>query len=173
MLLLMVFATMLFTVVTPSAIRVESCNATGVSRPIENLEQLIGTTKILYMYSDLPITGPICVDNVISVPNIQEISAYETVCGKVGDIKLKIKESLFELSGFISQDNNKTYIRFGCQTAEVQLRSVDNYVLWVLPELNIIELSGEAVLSKEELQCVADKVDVTQGMKGLPICWKV
>lgn len=173
MFLPVVLLTVLFTIVTPLAIRVEGCNATGVSRPIENLEELIGTTTVLYDYSDAQIPEPICVDNVISVPNIQEISAYETVCGKVGDIKLKIRVNLFDLSGFISQDNNKTYFRASCQTAEVQLRSVDDYLLWILPELNTILLSGEAVLSKDELQCVADKVDVTQGRKGSPICWKV
>lgn len=172
MFLPVVFLTALITAVTPSPIGIASCNATGVSRPIENLEQLIGTTKVLYAYFDLDIPGPICVNNFISLPSIQEILAYEAVNGKVGDIKLKIEASLL-LSGFISQGNNKTYLRSLGQTTVVKLRSVDDYVLWVFPELNISELSGEVVPSKDELQCVADKVDVMQGRKGLPICWKV
>lgn len=162
----------LATSVTPSTIRVKNCNATGVSRPIENLEQIIGNVKILYAYFNLQLPQPMCIDNVISVPNTQEITAYETICGKVGDIKLKLEASHL-LSGFISQGDNKTYVRSGCQTSEVELRSVDGLVLWVFPELNISELSGQVVLSKAELQCVADKVDVMQGKKGFPICWKI
>lgn len=167
-----VFLTVLFTIVTPSAIRVESCNATGVSRPIENLEEIIGTTKFLYAYFELHLPEPICVDNVISVPSIQEISAYETICGKLGDVKLKIEANLV-FSAFISQGNNKTYLRYSCQDIQIELRSVDGLVLWNLPEFDISELSGKVVLSKDELECVADKIDVMQGKKGFPICWNL
>lgn len=67
------------------------------------------------------------------------------------------------------QWNNKTYVTHRCQAIEVELRAVDGYVLYNTPFAGLI---GNAVPSKEELQCVADKVDVMKGHKGTPICWK-
>lgn len=78
----MVLLTVLFAAGMPSAIRETSCNATGVSTSIENLDQLVGTIKVLYVYDqNINIPVPICLDGEISKPTILDIVGYVVTCG--------------------------------------------------------------------------------------------
>lgn len=149
-------------------------NQTEISIPM-TMEELpsFNIIQYLWMHSPPPLFPYECLTFVVREPTRLEVNLYKTLCGKGPEIRYRVSSGI----GFIylGEENGVYYIMIFCQLYRFELRRVQDYVLWIVPDAGIKELTrNETVLTMEDLSHFANSIDAAKGDEdiGHTICCK-
>lgn len=145
-------------------------NSTSMS--IDELPSL-NIMQYLWMKRPPPLFPYECLTFHIREPTRLEVSLYKTLCGKGPKIRFRVLAGI----GFVylGEENNVYYLMAFCQLYRFELRRVQDYVLWIVPDAGIKSLTrNETVLPREDLINFANNIDATKGEEdiGHLICYK-
>lgn len=152
----------------------QNYNQMETSTPM-SIDELPSMNIVQYLWMDCPpsLIPYECLTFKIREPSRLEVGLYKTLCGKGPDIRYRASSEI----GFVylGVDNNVCYLMILCQLYRFELRRVQDYVLWIIPDAGIKELTrNETVLMMEDLKYFANSIDATEGEEniGYPICYK-
>lgn len=91
-----------------------------------------------------------CLTFHVRQPTRLEVTLYKTLCGKGPEIRFRVSSGIDFV--YLGEDNNVYYLMVLCQLYPLELRRVQDYVLWSVPDAGIKYLTrNETVLPMEDL----------------------
>lgn len=140
-----------------------------------SLDELPSFNVVQYLWMDSP--PPLfpyeCFTFNVREPTRLEVGLYKTLCGKGPEIRLRASAGISIV--YLGEDNGVYYLMMFCHSYPFEIRRVQGYVLWIVPDTGMKQLTrNETVLSMEDLICFANSIDATKEEEniGHPMCYK-
>lgn len=152
----------------------QNCREIETSTPM-SIDELpsFNVIQYLWMNSAPPLFPYECLTFDVRKPTRLEVGLYKTLCGKGPEIRLKASSGIGLV--YLGEANDVYYLMIFCQLYPFELRRVQDYILWIVPDTGMMQLTrNETVLRMDDLIYFANSIDATKGEEniGHPICYK-